>query len=95
MPKRLVFDGHVKTLSHDALRLYVYISLKSYRKLDAPIKLGCWQVEQALGIRSVAASRYELKDAGLIDFEVLSSQVAMYEICRDIDPWTCSKVIRP
>jgi hypothetical protein len=87
MPRRLIFDNHVKTLSHDALKFYLHLCHKSYRRLDGPVKLSLWQMERILDIKSAAAARYELKRAGLITFEVVTEQISLYEIARDVSPW--------
>jgi hypothetical protein len=90
MPRKVIFNNHLRTLSHDALKVYVFLAHKFYRHLDSNIKLSLWELDKALGLQkgSAARARIELKDAGLIDFQVLTDQVAEYMISRDIDRWT-------
>jgi hypothetical protein len=87
LPKKLMFDDHLKTLGHDALKLYVLLAYKDYRKpADTQVSLAEWEVEKHLGIpqKNVPRARQELKDVGLIDFKRRSQYNVSYLVAKDI-----------
>jgi len=87
LPKKIMFDDRLKTLSHNALKMYVFLAYKDYRKpAQTQVSLAEWEAAKNLGIPAIdlPGARQELKDAGLIDFKRRSKYDVSYLVAKDV-----------
>jgi hypothetical protein len=84
IPIRLGQSGRIVSLSGDALRLILFISYKLYRRKIREVTFLESEVSENTGIKkeSISRARIELKNAGLIHFEMGYSR-ATYRLCKD------------
>jgi hypothetical protein len=84
IPRRMGQGGRIASLSADALRLILFISYKLFRRKIREVTFLESEVSENTGIQkeSIARARIELKNAGLIHFEMGFSR-ATYRLCKD------------
>jgi hypothetical protein len=87
MPRKIAYDDHLTNLSHDSLRMYIYLAHKTYRRpLESSVVLFDWEAAKHLGIsaEAVPLARQQLKNAKLIDFRMRSKYAVEYLIVHDV-----------
>ena len=83
VPQAIVWNGSIRTLSGDALALYIVVTHRMYKMRSADIKMSLrdpyGQIE--LGRSDIKAAAKELRAAGLLYFQQ-SENLMMFQIMQ-------------
>ena len=81
MPEAIVTNGSIRTLSGNALALYIVVSQRMYRMRSADIKMSLRDLYRQieLGRNDIQKAVKELREAGLLYFQQ-SENLMMFQI---------------